>query len=97
MTINRTPKVHRFFADDTFIVKIKGATKWSYFAQTMSFARALDIYNDAPTPRMLIGPKGIMHKQYSSDGFVYRPAFEQDEPVGFDINDIEWDYIDKSY
>lgn len=99
MTINRAAKVHQFFADDVFIIKIKGAKKWEYLAETMSFAKALDMYNEAQTPRMLIGPKGIMHKQYSNDGFVYRPAFRQDEPVGFDyldfdIRDIEWDYID---
>lgn len=97
MTINRAAKVHQFFADDTFIVKIKGEKKWEFFAETMSFANALDIYNAAQTPRMLIGPKGIMHKQYSNDGFVYRPAFRQDKPVDFDYFDldvdIDWDYI----
>lgn len=32
---------------------------------------AIEEYNNARTPKMLIGPKGIEHKQYTDNGFVY--------------------------
>ena len=32
---------------------------------------ALDAYNGAPVPKMLISSKGIVHKQYTDNGFIY--------------------------
>lgn len=34
---------------------------------------ALAAYNNAPVPKMLISSKGIVHKQYSDNGFIYLP------------------------
>lgn len=57
------------------MLKIKVRTesgKWIQVAQfhNEDIEAALDTYNSAPTPRMLIGRK-ILHKQYTNNGFIY--------------------------
>lgn len=53
-----------------FKVKVRIDGKWMYVAKTYDVQDAIDIYNDSPTPRMLIGNR-ILHKQYTDNGFVY--------------------------
>ena len=99
MTQTSSPKIHKFDADDSFMIKVRNsANKWIVVDHVDRFSDALDIYNSTATPRMLIGPKGIMHKQYSNDGFVYRPAFTQADPIDFDyidydMSDIDWNAV----
>lgn len=54
-----------------FRIKVRLDGRWVMVARGLDAVDAIDVYNDAPTPRMLIGPKGIVHKQYSNNGFVY--------------------------
>ena len=54
-----------------FKIKVRVSGKWIMVERCVSFEDAIEAYNDLPTPRMLIGPKGIVHKQYSNNGFKY--------------------------
>jgi hypothetical protein len=57
----------------SFRVKIREGGKWREIARVDDFVEACDIYNESPLPRLLLGPVpgGIMHKQYSDNGFRY--------------------------
>ena len=54
-----------------FRIKIKRDGKWVTIEKTFDQWEALDSYNGTPTPKMLTCKKGIIHKQYSDNGFVY--------------------------
>lgn len=55
-----------------FRVKVREESgNWSFRIATEDADEALYLYNNSPVPRILIGPKGIMHKQYTDNGFVY--------------------------
>jgi len=45
----------------TVVDKFEDEDKWN----------ALDAYNGAPTPKMLISNAGVVHKQYTDNGFIY--------------------------
>lgn len=54
-------------------IKVKHNGKWTVidkFADEDKWA-ALDAYNGAPVPKMFISDQGILHKQYSDNGFIY--------------------------
>lgn len=54
-------------------VKIKHNDKWVVIDKFHDGDRtgALAAYNGAPVPKMLIGSQGIIHKQYTDNGFIY--------------------------
>lgn len=56
-----------------FRIKIRDRGKWITFAKTYDKYEALDIYNSAPTPKMFIAKEGIVHRQYSDNGFLFVP------------------------
>jgi hypothetical protein len=45
----------------TVVDKFEDEDKW----------KALDAYNGAPTPKMLISNNGVVHKQYTDNAFIY--------------------------
>jgi hypothetical protein len=49
------------------------AGKWITVLSSYSFQHVVEEYNRTPTPKMLIDSSGIKHKQYTDNGFVYRP------------------------
>lgn len=49
------------------------AGKWITVLSSYSFPHIVEEYNRTPTPKMLIDSSGIKHKQYTDNGFVYRP------------------------
>jgi hypothetical protein len=53
-------------------IKVRENGKWRHVEQTFELEDAIECYNEFPVPRMLIGPEGILHKQYSDNGFVYK-------------------------
>lgn len=56
-----------------FRIKIKHNGKWitaDKFDESDKW-NALDSYNGAPTPKMLMMGGRIIHKQYSDNGFIY--------------------------
>jgi hypothetical protein len=55
-----------------FRIKVRVNGKWTHVEQTFELDEAIDAYNEYPVPRMLIGPDGVIHKQYSNNGFVYK-------------------------
>lgn len=56
-------------------IKVRVNGKWTIIDKYMDDDKwlALDAYNGAPTPKMLISDKGIVHKQFSDNGFIYAP------------------------
>lgn len=55
-------------------IKVRREGKWIPVATVADFGEACDIYNSQPVPRILTGPggdRGILHKQYSDNGFKY--------------------------
>ena len=56
-------------------IKIKHAGKWITADKFDNEDKwnALDAYNGAPTPKMLIADGRVIHKQYSDNGFIYIP------------------------
>jgi hypothetical protein len=54
-----------------FRIKIKRDGKWTTIEKTWNKWEALDSYNGTPTPKMLTCSKGIIHKQYSDNGFIF--------------------------
>ena len=62
-------------------IKVREAGKWHEVATfpESDILDALDEYNNLPVPRMLIGAGGIRHKQYTDNGFIYRPSWATGE------------------
>ena len=62
-----------------FHIKVRNAGKWVEVFTSPDILEALQEYNNLPVPRMLIGNNGIksgvLHKQYSDNGFVYNPEW----------------------
>lgn len=56
-----------------FRIKVRREGKWTLWFTTADFDEVIEQYNNAPVPRMLINGKGIAHKQYTDNGFVYNP------------------------
>lgn len=54
-------------------VKVRIDGKWTETYASPDILDTLDVYNESDVPRMLLGPGGIRHKQYSDNGFQYRP------------------------
>jgi len=54
-----------------FRIKVKRNGVWMTIEKTFDKWEALDNYNTTPTPKMLTCDKGIIHKQYSDNGFIY--------------------------
>jgi hypothetical protein len=52
-------------------IKVRVNGKWTMLATDLDYDEALELYNDSPVPRMLLGAEGIIHKQYSDNGFIY--------------------------
>lgn len=50
--------------------------KWIVTATTPDWSEALDIYNSVETPKMLVGSLGVIHKQYTDNGFIYTGSFK---------------------
>lgn len=64
-----------------FTVKIRTDDgRWRPIIRTESIRDALDAYNDAPVPRLIVGRRpdgyaGVLHKQYTDNGFHYSPEW----------------------
>lgn len=54
-----------------FRIRIRENGKWTTVFTTADKWEALDKYNDSPVPKMLVAKEGIVHKQYSENGFIY--------------------------
>ena len=54
-------------------IKVRIDGKWTITDKFLDtdIESALDVYNERPTPRMLVTRKGIAHKQYTDNGFRY--------------------------
>lgn len=54
-------------------IKIKRNDKWVVIDKFLDtdYRSAVDAYNGCPTPKMLVGSLGIIHKQYTDNGFQY--------------------------
>jgi hypothetical protein len=50
--------------------------KWIVIATTPDWSEALDIYNSAPVPKMLVDSSGVKHKQFTDNGFIYTGSFK---------------------
>jgi hypothetical protein len=54
-----------------FRIKIKREDKWVTIDKTFDKIEAIDLYNSSPTPRMLTCDRGIIHKQYTNNKFLF--------------------------
>lgn len=60
-------------------IRVRGVDgKWYTHYVTYAYRDAIVEYNRAPVPKMFIDgasdkKKGILHKQYTDNGFVYNP------------------------
>jgi len=54
-----------------FRIKVKRDGKWTTIEKTFDKFAAVDIYNHSPVPRMLTCDRGIIHKQYTNNNFIF--------------------------
>lgn len=55
-------------------IKVRVNDKWTVIDKFMDtdFQDAIVAYNGCPTPKMLIGSLGVIHKQYTDNGYVFK-------------------------
>ena len=54
-----------------FRIKVKHDNQWTTIEKTFDKYEAINLYNQSPTPRMLTCDRGIIHKQYTNNNFLF--------------------------
>lgn len=66
-----------------FHIKVRQDGHWVEVFRSVDINATLVEYNSLPVPRMLLGNNGvnsgILHKQYSDNGFNYWPAWAMED------------------